>query len=74
MSERTDKIDDALTDILGLHGGWVLSVEVYRAEDGRSVPVVLRPESTPAHIDLGLARLAEIACDDYAQRLMSDEP
>lgn len=45
MSEQpepddTERISQALTEVLGLHGGWVLAVEVYDADGEANLHVI----------------------------------
>lgn len=73
MSDDIDMLDQALTAQLGLHGPWILAVEVIEPDTGEQVLRVISPDMT-RWMRVGLARtLALLAEDGLMDRWADDE-
>lgn len=53
--EKLQALDKALTEIFGLHGPWVMAVEVYDRDGDRSLSLMWDTESTSWTL-IGMAR------------------
>lgn len=62
MSDDSDAIDQALTTQLGLHGPWILAVEVIDPDTGEQVLRTISPAMT-SWTRLGLARTLALRAD-----------
>lgn len=71
-NEQVEAMDAALTDILGLHGPWVLACETY-ADDGEQQLTTMWPGSSTKWHQLGLARAMVIDLEEPFRQIAQED-
>lgn len=72
MSDDIDMLDQALTAQLGLHGPWILAVEVIEPDTGEQVLRVIGPDMTNWS-RVGLARSLALLAEDGLMNGWTDD-
>lgn len=71
--EQLDKLNEALTEIFGLHGAWVIGLEVYNSETGEPWLTTAWDAQSTKWVQLGIARAVEIDIETTFTKVMGGD-
>lgn len=68
----SERIDQALTDILGIHGPWVLAAEIYNSDSGEPFLATVWDPSSNKWMQLGMAHALVLDLESPMRQMYND--